>query len=39
MNEKTQLTVAELKELLSGIHDGDILLISFEWKGECKDEI
>ena len=39
MNEKTQLTVAELKELLSDIPDGDILLISFEWKGDRKDEL
>ena len=39
MNEKTQLTVAELKDLLSGISEGDILLISFEWKGDRKDEL
>ena len=39
MNKHMQLTVTELKELLSDIPDGDILLISFEWKGECKDEI
>ena len=39
MNENTQLTVTELKELLSNIPDGDILLISFEWKEGSKDEI
>ena len=39
MNEKTQLSLAELKDLLSGIPDGDILLISFEWKGDRKNEL
>ena len=34
MIEKTQLTVTELKELLSSISDGDIFLIPFDMKGD-----